>query len=138
MGSLEDTNRSAVLVSQALGCLLSELCRGAVQARSKLTTHSLHSELVFNLAGSKHIRESLTNFGISETTTCVLVARFNATPEDLAQLRDRVDGTEVPASELAQHLDSAAAQKAFRCSAHDMTTGSLVDHALCKVAIKDC
>ncbi|KAI3842311.1 hypothetical protein MKW98_026101, partial [Papaver atlanticum] len=41
------------------------------KSRDSLTTRSLHSELVFNYSGSKHITESLKRCGISETTTYV-------------------------------------------------------------------
>ncbi|KAK7273055.1 hypothetical protein RIF29_14101 [Crotalaria pallida] len=51
------------------------------KSRDSLTTRTLHSELVYNYSGSKHIAESFKRCGISDSTTYVLAARFDATPD---------------------------------------------------------
>ncbi|XP_065620456.1 uncharacterized protein LOC112024432 [Quercus suber] len=56
------------------------------KSRESLTTRTLHSELVFNYSGSKHITESLKRCGISESTTYILAARFNATLDEVRSL----------------------------------------------------
>ncbi|CAH8358383.1 unnamed protein product [Eruca vesicaria subsp. sativa] len=48
------------------------------KSHDSLSTRTLHSELFYNYSGSKHITESLKRCGISETTTYILVAQFNA------------------------------------------------------------
>jgi len=63
------------VLAAAHKALLSK-CRGC------LTTKTLHSELVYNYSGSKHITESLKRCGINDSTTYVLVARFCATPDE--------------------------------------------------------
>ncbi|CAD7701006.1 unnamed protein product, partial [Ostreobium quekettii] len=45
-------------------------------------TRSLHTELVCNISGSKHIASSLQRFGISDGTKHLLVARFDGTASD--------------------------------------------------------
>ncbi|CAO2204746.1 unnamed protein product [Urochloa humidicola] len=52
------------------------------KARESLTTRTLHSELVYNYSGSKHITESLKRCGISDDTTYILAARFDASDEE--------------------------------------------------------
>ncbi|KAJ6936763.1 EKC/KEOPS complex subunit Tprkb [Populus alba x Populus x berolinensis] len=53
------------------------------KSRDSLTTRTLHSELVYNYSGSKHITESLKRCGISDSTTYILAARFNASPDEV-------------------------------------------------------
>ncbi|CAI7735878.1 unnamed protein product [Closterium sp. NIES-54] len=57
------------LTSAATGCLKSR---------------TLHSELVFNYAASKHIRESLQRCGVAAGTTALLAARFDATQDEVS------------------------------------------------------
>jgi EKC/KEOPS complex subunit CGI121/TPRKB len=80
------------------------------KARESLTTRTLHSELVYNISGSKHvisladvafafydvalaeyvdgfpsvqIRESLKRCGVSDDTKYILAARFDASDEEV-------------------------------------------------------
>jgi len=118
---------------------VSRLTAAAVlQRRQKLTTQTLHSELVFNLAGSKHITDALTRFGVTDASTTLLVARFDASADDLAALRALVKGTEVDVAGLEALRDQAAMRKAFKCSDQELHVGSLCDAALCKFAARDC
>lgn len=90
------------------------------KSRESLTTRTLHSELVYNYSGSKHVKlsfnqppsfvtkfyagretiltfgihsqitESLKRCGISESSTYVLAARFAASLDEV-RLYDRID-----------------------------------------------
>ncbi|KAG6516062.1 hypothetical protein ZIOFF_026510 [Zingiber officinale] len=53
------------------------------KSRESLTTQTLHSELIYNYSGSKHISESLKRCGISDDTTYVLAARFAASQDEV-------------------------------------------------------
>ncbi|KAK8939828.1 hypothetical protein KSP40_PGU009457 [Platanthera guangdongensis] len=46
------------------------------KSRATLKTRTLHSELVYNYSGSKHITESLKRCGISDKTTYILAVYF--------------------------------------------------------------
>ena len=63
------------------------------ESRGKLTTKTLHSECVFNLSGSKHISQSLSKWGVSDTATSVLVACFDATPAQVGTARKESSGS---------------------------------------------
>ncbi|XP_074303389.1 uncharacterized protein LOC141637875 [Silene latifolia] len=52
------------------------------KGRDSITTRTVHSELVYNYSGSKHITESLKRCGISENSTYILAARFNASSDE--------------------------------------------------------
>ena len=67
-----------------------------------------------------------------------MVARFNASEDDLAALRAVVKGEELDVSELASLSDVATMKKVFKCSEQELSVGSLLDSALCKFAGRDC
>lgn len=53
------------------------------ESRGKLMSKALHSDIVVNLSGSTHVAESLKRFGITDETQHLLVARLNATAEEV-------------------------------------------------------
>lgn len=84
-------------------------------ARGSLTTHGLHSEVVFNLSASKHITEGLRRFGMAPDATAVLVCRFDATAEEVAKIQALVAGELVDAeAELSGLTDRAMLKRYYR------------------------
>ena len=84
-------------------------------ARGTLTTHGLHSEVVYNLSASKHITEGLRRFGMGDQASAVLVCRFDATAADVSAIRAAVSGTLVDAvAELDGLKDTAMLKKYYR------------------------
>ncbi|KAL8540350.1 hypothetical protein ACS0TY_001817 [Phlomoides rotata] len=90
------------------------------KSRDLLTTRTLHSELVYNYSGSKHISESLKRCGISDSTTYILVARFGASADEMTVIRGLVKGNEVGLEELEKRADQALIQKVCSFSASSL------------------
>jgi len=107
------------------------------KCRGRLTTRTLHSELVYNYSGSKHITESLKRCGINDSTTYVLVARFNATLDELEATRRLIHGTEISLSELPIRADKAQIQKHYKVSSLELGISSLADAIVCRIAVRD-
>uniref|UniRef100_A0A6U1JQL4 EKC/KEOPS complex subunit CGI121 n=1 Tax=Tetraselmis chuii TaxID=63592 RepID=A0A6U1JQL4_9CHLO len=108
------------------------------EARGKLRTHSLHSELVYNTSGSKHISETLKRWGVSEGTPKLLVARFDATAEEWAAVSELVKGTEVSLDTLGRLADSAQIKKAYKLSQDELKIGGETDAIAMRIAARDC
>jgi tRNA threonylcarbamoyladenosine modification (KEOPS) complex Cgi121 subunit len=53
------------------------------ESRGKLVTRTIYSEMIFNVSGSKHITEALKKWGISDSSTGLVVAMLNVTPEEV-------------------------------------------------------
>lgn len=106
-------------------------------ARSSLVTRTLHSELIYNFSGSKHITESLKRCGISESSDYVLVARFNATIEELEATRTLVKGKEISLEELREKADRSLIQKHFKVSSLELEVSSLEDAVACRIVARD-
>ncbi|KAL3675685.1 hypothetical protein R1sor_025633 [Riccia sorocarpa] len=106
-------------------------------SRGSLTTRNLHSELIFNYSGSKHITESLKRCGISDSSSYILVARFDASPEDVAAVRALVGGVELDLSELPKRADRAAVLKHYKISSVELDISSLEDAIICRIAARD-
>ncbi|CAI0447177.1 unnamed protein product [Linum tenue] len=107
------------------------------KSRDSLTTRTLHSELVYNYSGSKHITESLKRCGISDSCTYVLAARFNATPEDMKMVEKLINGKEVKLEELESRANQAQILKHFKISGMELGISSLADAITCRIASRD-
>ncbi|CAM6098531.1 unnamed protein product [Calypogeia fissa] len=107
------------------------------QAGDSIRTRTLHSELVYNISGSKHIRESLLRCGITDSTSYVLVARFDATPADVEAVRRLVQGTEIDLSELPKRADQGLIHKQYKISSVELENSSLEDAVTLRIAARD-
>ncbi|PKI33560.1 hypothetical protein CRG98_046116 [Punica granatum] len=107
------------------------------KSRGSLTTRTLHSELVYNYSGSKHITESLKRCGISDSSTYVLAARFNASPEEMEAIGKMINGTEIQLDELEAKADKAQIQKHYKVSGLELGISSLADAITCRIAARD-
>ncbi|KAL5541093.1 hypothetical protein UlMin_043379 [Ulmus minor] len=107
------------------------------KSRESLTTRTLHSELVYNYAGSKHITESLKRCGISESSTYVLAARFNASPDEMKAVEKLVNGKEIDLEELGGRADQAHILKHYKISSQEVGISSLADAITCRIAARD-
>ncbi|KAI8112215.1 hypothetical protein M9434_003539 [Picochlorum sp. BPE23] len=114
-------------------------------AHGTLRTKTLHSELVYSLSGSKHIGSSLGTFGIKDDTACLLVAKFDASDEDMDALRNLVVSNECVLEEeedinayIDMCRDEKAIAKAYKIVDQELQIGSLVDAIVCRIAARDC
>ncbi|KAK4269503.1 hypothetical protein QN277_022652 [Acacia crassicarpa] len=107
------------------------------KSRDSLTTRTLHAELVYNYSGSKHISESLKRCGISDTTTYILAARFDATPEEMKAVEKLINGKEVDLEELEARANQAQIQKHYKISGPELGVSSLADAITCRIAARD-
>ncbi|XP_057963752.1 uncharacterized protein LOC131154929 [Malania oleifera] len=105
--------------------------------RESLTTRTLHSELVYNYSGSKHISESLKRCGISDNTTYVLAARFNASPDEMNAIEKLIDGNQIDLGELEGRANHAQIQKHYKISGLELGISSLADAITCRIAARD-
>lgn len=107
------------------------------KSRDSLTTRTLHSELVYNYSGSKHITESLKRCGISDSTTYILAARFNASPDEMKAVEKLINGKEIELEELEGRANQAQIQKHYKISGVEAGLSSLADAITCRVAARD-
>lgn len=106
-------------------------------AREDLVTRSLHAELLHNLSGTKHIVESLKRFGISPKSDKILVAKFNASDEDVQKLRELVKGKEVDVEMLPQLADVDRIKQLYGISPEETQAQYIVDSIIMKMATKN-
>lgn len=106
-------------------------------SRESLTTRTLHSELVYNYSGSKHITESLKRCGISGSSSYVLAARFNASPDEMKAVEKLINGKEIDLEELEGRADQAQIQKHYKISGPELGVSTLADAITCRIAARD-
>ncbi|QCE08821.1 aarF domain-containing kinase [Vigna unguiculata] len=116
------------------------------KSRDSLTTRTPHSELVYNYSGSKHITESLKRCGISDSTTYILAARFDASPDEIQAIEKLINGKEIDLEELEgranqsqiqKHIQSFVVIQHYKISASELGVSSLADAIVCRIAARD-
>ncbi|XP_068638886.1 uncharacterized protein [Aristolochia californica] len=107
------------------------------KSRNSLTTRTLHSELVYNYAGSKHISESLKRCGISDNTPYILAARFGASHDEIKAIEKLINGKEIDLEELERRADKSHIQKHYKISGLELAVSSLSDSITCRIAARD-
>ncbi|CAK9219873.1 unnamed protein product [Sphagnum troendelagicum] len=107
------------------------------QTRGSLVTRTLHSELIYNYSGSKHITEALRRSGINESSTYVLVAHFDGTPDELEATRALVQGREISLQELLERADHPLILKHYKITPAELEISSLADAITCRIAARD-
>lgn len=107
------------------------------KSRESLVTRTPHSELVYNYSGSKHITESLKRCGISDSTTYILAARFNASPDEMEAVKKLINGKEIGMEELEKRANEAQILKHYKIPAVELGISSLADAIVCRIAARD-
>ncbi|KAL3382835.1 hypothetical protein AABB24_002366 [Solanum stoloniferum] len=107
------------------------------KSRGSLTTRTLHSELVYNFSGSKHISESLKRCGIADNTSYILAARFGASADEMVAIEKLIKGNEIDLKELEQRINQAQIQKHYKISNLELEISSLADAITCRIAARD-
>ncbi|KAF0905056.1 hypothetical protein E2562_000866 [Oryza meyeriana var. granulata] len=107
------------------------------QGREALTTRTLHSELVYNYSGSKHITESLKRCGISDDTSYILAARFDASDEEIKAVERLICGTEIDLAELETRANQPQILKHYKITPQELSISTLPDTIVCRIAARD-
>lgn len=111
------------------------------ETTTKLTTKTLHAELVFNLSGSRNVSDSFRRFGVADDCTALVLCVFDADDAALAAAATLVKGERVPFSELGQHLtpaDMKNVRKFYKIQDLELTNSSLTDAIVNRIATKSC
>jgi len=108
------------------------------ESRGKLVTRTIYSEMISNVSGSKHITEALKKWGISDSSTGLVVAMLNVTPEELETLRSCVKGEEIDNADVGSLMDLKLTKKSYHVSEAELKVGSLTDAVLSRIAVREC
>eukprot|EP00271_Cylindrocystis_brebissonii_P021856 TRINITY_DN808_c0_g1_i1.p1 TRINITY_DN808_c0_g1~~TRINITY_DN808_c0_g1_i1.p1 ORF type:complete len:175 (-),score=38.20 TRINITY_DN808_c0_g1_i1:14-538(-) len=107
------------------------------EAAEQLKTRALHAELVFNVSASKHIREALLRWGITESSTHILAGRLDATDAEVSALRQLIRGTELDLAELEGFAQVDQIQKLYKIGPEELALSSLEDAVVGRIACRD-
>ncbi|RHY02611.1 hypothetical protein DYB36_012595 [Aphanomyces astaci] len=104
-----------------------------------MTTNSLHSELVFNLSGTRNVTDSIRRFGISNQATQVLVCVFDdATALDTVG----IDGVLKPVTSIENHAHLTpehmqVLKKHYKIQDLELQVTTLSDAIVSRIATKN-
>ncbi|KMZ62546.1 TP53RK-binding protein [Zostera marina] len=127
---------NAVLIPDVFPVLAAAHIALLAKSRESLKTRTLHSELVYNYSGSKHITESLKRCGISDKTTYVLAARFHSSSETKT-LEKLIEGREIDLEELEARANYGQIKKHYKIFAPELEISTLSEAITCRIAARD-
>ncbi|PVD33059.1 hypothetical protein C0Q70_08507 [Pomacea canaliculata] len=112
------------------------------QKQGKMTTKTVHSEILFNLSPSRKITESFRKFGIGDRDESLLVVvvqndQSEKTCKALQSLRETVIGEEVAVDELPSLADMSEIEKEYKLADIELSTCSALDALVSRIAAKD-
>ncbi|XVF38643.1 hypothetical protein REPUB_Repub20aG0120000 [Reevesia pubescens] len=82
-----------------------------------------------NPEGSKHITDSSKRCGISDNSSNVLAARFNASPDEMKAVEKLINGKEIDLEELEGRAYQAQMQKHYKISGPELQVSTLASDA---------
>ncbi|RUS17060.1 kinase binding protein CGI-121-domain-containing protein [Endogone sp. FLAS-F59071] len=103
-----------------------------------LTTHNVHSEIVYNMSPTTNISESLRRFGISDTTTAIVIAKVGGEADEVrTRLVDLIKGNETPLQQVEDHTDLKTVRKYYKLNdGPQLEKQNLLDVVIGSMALK--
>ncbi|KAF5302565.1 hypothetical protein FQR65_LT00937 [Abscondita terminalis] len=102
----------------------------------KLTTKTVYTETLFNLAISKNITQSLQKFGIEDGEKELIVAVIDKDDAEstLENVCSQIDGEEIDMNQLNELTSISDVQKTYKLSDHECIEANLLNSIVTKIA----
>eukprot|EP01120_Amphizonella_sp_Union-15-10_P000423 TRINITY_DN10420_c0_g1_i1.p1 TRINITY_DN10420_c0_g1~~TRINITY_DN10420_c0_g1_i1.p1 ORF type:complete len:180 (-),score=17.77 TRINITY_DN10420_c0_g1_i1:3-542(-) len=106
--------------------------------RNSLLTKDIHSELGFYLAASKNINRSLKRFGLEPNMKSLLVAMFDASDDQIKEIRAVISGKEIPLSRISELSDVKKIKEWYNISDKALIASSLLEVIISSISTCRC
>ncbi|CAG8622364.1 10450_t:CDS:2 [Ambispora leptoticha] len=105
---------------------------------SKLKTHNVHSEIVYNLSPTTNISESLRRFGISDSTSEIIVVKVGGNNVEVkSHLNTLIDGEESSLDVFSRFADRSCIKKYYKISNNINDHEEILNIIIGSLAIKN-
>lgn len=102
----------------------------------KLTTKTIHSEILYNLSYSKNISQSFQKFGFEENGNSVLIAMI-VSNDGMKYDLEGIEGDVVDLKELRNSCDVDALKKLYKLSDSEVTDLDVLNSIVSRISCKD-
>uniref|UniRef100_A0A915AQF4 TP53RK-binding protein n=1 Tax=Parascaris univalens TaxID=6257 RepID=A0A915AQF4_PARUN len=107
-------------------------------AHNRLSTRSLHAELIYSLSPSRNISDSLITFGIAETSRDLLVGIFDdESGEKMVEIAKKIDGRPASLDELSVIADYSLIKKVYHVTEPEFNEETISDEIITRIVTKD-
>jgi len=108
------------------------------ELHNRLSTRSLHAELIYSLSPNRNIADSLITFGIAETSHNLLVAIFDDEKgEKMMTVAKKIQGRPVVFEQLHNITDYKMVKKIYHVEEPDLNRESISDAIITRLVTKD-
>ncbi|XP_021925219.1 EKC/KEOPS complex subunit Tprkb-like [Zootermopsis nevadensis] len=106
--------------------------------QDKMTTKTLHTEILYNLSTSRNITQSLMKFGVGESDKNMLVGVIEESGEDRTDnVLSHFKGIISPIEELPKFSDTALIKKTYKIKDSELAVSTLTDSVVTRIATRD-
>ncbi|CAI2186867.1 4123_t:CDS:2 [Funneliformis geosporum] len=107
------------------------------ELHSLLKTYNVHSEIVYNLSPTTNINESLRRFGISNSSTSIVVVKVGGNAEEVkSHLSTLIHGDEADVGEFSNSVDISSIKKYYKIDNKVTDQKEMLDIIVGSIAIK--
>ncbi|RGB42457.1 kinase binding protein [Rhizophagus diaphanus] len=107
------------------------------ELNSSLKTHNVHSEIVYSLSPTTNISESLRRFGISDSTTSIVVVKVGGNSEEArSHLSALIHGEECDIKDFSNFVDISRIKKYYKIDDKINDQNEMLDIIVGSIAIK--
>ena len=99
-----------------------------------LTTNTIHSEIVYNIAACRNMQTAFTTFGLKNSSTDIVVVMMDAKREEIENIMDLVHGKVVDLNTLEDTCDKERIIKHYKI--HTPVETNLLDAIVTRIAVK--
>lgn len=138
-GELTCSVVKAALVADPLQAIVAANKAAVSSKMNQLTTKSIYTELLFNLSISKNISRALTEFGINDNDSNILIALIHKKDDKsmLTMIVDSVKGERVSISELSKFTNYELIRKAYKIEDEELNVSSFANSIVSRISCKD-
>lgn len=108
------------------------------EIQERIVTRSVFSEILFTLSISKNVSSSLSQFGIDDNYSDILVAVIRRNGDDTDKVFDAIKGEICDIEHLSEITDLKALKKAYNIDAVEEKNCNLLDTIINKIVTKEC
>ncbi|XP_043280787.1 EKC/KEOPS complex subunit TPRKB-like [Venturia canescens] len=107
------------------------------EKRSKLTTKSIFTEILYAMSTSSKITDSLVKFGIHDNDKNIVVVMIHR-PNEKEKLEEevlkRINGDRIPISRLNEFTDEPKVKKLYNVEQDELAVSSLLDSVISRIS----
>ncbi|KAL3852707.1 hypothetical protein ACJMK2_016325 [Sinanodonta woodiana] len=137
-GSVEASLLKPILILDKFQVIVAATRAIHNQRHKRMTTKTIHSEILFCLSPSKNISDSYRKFGLGDEDKCMLVVIVDDQDNSkLNAIQALIKGRQLPLSDLQAKADPSAIKTIYKIHDEELEVCPLLDAVVTRISSKE-